>query len=529
MTPQNSANDQWKPRVNPWAIASTVALAAFMEVLDTSIANVALPHISGNLGASTDEGTWVLTSYLVSNAIVLPMGAWASSVIGRKRFFMLCIIIFTVASFSCAIAPSLPLLLLARVVQGAGGGGMQPMAQAIMADSFEEKKRGQAFALYGLVAVLAPSIGPSLGGWITDNYSWRWIFYLNIPIGVLALILVNRFVDDPPWIKGDRRNLKRLDYIGLGLLTVAMGGMQIMLDKGEESAWFASYFIRFFGTLFVAGMIGLIWWEWQARSPIINLKLLKHRNFAVCTLLMILVGGVLNATTVLQPQFSQALLHYTATLSGEALTGGGIALLVVMPLAGFAAGKFPARNIAALGFTFFAWAFYYTSTHLTLNMTFGFATWLRVLQVAPIPLCFIAITNAAYVGLPKEASNQVSGIINFVRNIGGSIFIACTGAIVTNRTLFHEARLADNMQPSNAAYADHLSALTRAYGAIASGPEAATLARGAIDRELNRQAAGQGYQDIYRLLAWLAVVMVGCAFLLSKNKPGEGAPAGEAG
>jgi DHA2 family multidrug resistance protein len=244
---------------------------------------------------------------------------------------------------------------------------------------------------------------------------------------------------------------------------------------------------------------------------------------------MILVGGVLNATTVLQPQFSQALLNYTATLAGEALTGGGIALLVVMPLAGFAAGRFPARNIAAIGFALFVGAFYYTSTHLTLNMSFGFATWLRVLQVAPIPLCFIAITNAAYVGLPKEASNQISGIINFVRNIGGSIFIAGTGAIVTNRTLFHEARLADYMQPSNPIYAHHLGVLTQAYGAVASGPGAAALARGSIYRELNRQAAGQGYQDIYRLLAWLAIGMFLCALLLNKNKPGEGAPAGAAG
>ena len=433
-----------------------------MEVLDTSIANVALPHIAGNLGASTDQGTWVLTSYLVSNAIVLPLGAWASSVIGRKRFFMLCIIIFTIASFLCGISPSLPLLLLARVIQGAGGGGMQPMAQAIMADSFDEKKRGQAFALYGLVAVLAPSIGPTLGGWITDNYSWRWIFYLNIPVGILAITLVSRFVDDPPWINADRSNLMRLDYMGLGFLTIAMGGMQIMLDKGEEDAWFGSQFIRVFGTLFVIGMSGLIWWEWRVKNPVMNLKLFKYKNFAICAFLMILVGGLLNATTVLQPQFSQALLRYTATLSGEALTGGGLALLVIMPLAGIATGKFAARNLAALGFACFAGALYYTSTHLTLNTSFGFSTWLRVLQVAPIPLCFIAITNAAYVGLPKEASNQVSGIINFARNVGGSIFISVTGAIVTNRTLFHEARLAADMRLSNPAYASHLSALTQA-------------------------------------------------------------------
>ena len=269
---------EWKPKFNPWLIAATVALAAFMEVLDTSIANVALPHISGNLGASQDQGTWVLTSYLVSNAIVLPLGGWASSVIGRRNFFQLCIIIFTVSSFLCAISPSLPILLLARVFQGIGGGGLQPMAQAIMADSFEPKKRGQAFALYGLVAVLAPSIGPTLGGWITDNYSWRWIFYINIPIGVLALVLVQRMVQDPPWIKADRKNLFRVDYIGLGFLTLAMGGLQIALDKGEENDWFASNFIRTFAIICVIGFVGFIYWEWKAKTPLMNIKLFKFRK-----------------------------------------------------------------------------------------------------------------------------------------------------------------------------------------------------------------------------------------------------------
>jgi DHA2 family multidrug resistance protein len=524
--PQASPDSQWKPKVNPWIIASTVALAAFMEVLDSSIANVALPHISGSLGASTDEGTWVLTSYLVSNAIVLPMGAWASSVIGRKNFFMLCIAIFTAASFLCGIAPSLPILLLARVIQGAGGGGLQPMAQAIMADSFEEKKRGQAFALYGLVAVLAPSIGPTIGGWVTDSYSWRWIFYLNIPVGILALVLVSRLVEDPPWIKGDRTNFWRLDYVGLGFLAIAMAGMQIMLDKGEEDNWFASILVLVCGILFVTGMIGLMWREWLARNPIMNIKLFKHRNFAICAFLMILVGGILNATTVLQPQFSQAILHYTATLAGEALTGGGLVLLFIMPLAGIAAGKFAARNLAAGGFAIFAFAFYYTSTHLNVNMSFGTATWLRMLQVAPIPLCFIAITNAAYVGLPKEASNQVSGIINFARNVGGSVFISCTGALVTNRTLFHEARLADGMRLSNPAYVNHLNSLTQSYSAVTGSTGAAALARGEIYKELNRQASGQGYVDIYRMLTWLSIGMVACALFLNKNKPGEGAPAG---
>ena len=525
---QNSG--QWKPRVNPWLIAATVALAAFMEVLDTSIANVALPHISGDLGASPDQGTWVLTSYLVSNAIVLPAGAWASSVIGRKNFFLSCIVIFTVSSFLCGIAPSLPILLIARVIQGIGGGGLQPMAQAIMADSFEPKKRGQAFALYGLVAVLAPSIGPTLGGFITDSYSWRWIFYLNIPVGILAFTLVTRFVDDPPWLTHTIANLKKLDYVGLSLLTISMGGMQIMLDKGEENDWFASNFIRFFGALFVFGIIGLIWWEWRSKAPIMNVKLFKYKNFAICCFLMMLVGGVLNSATVLQPQFMQGLLGYTATIAGEALTGGGIALLVVMPLAGIATSKFAARNLAAIGFSFFAIAFYYLSTHTDLTISFQENTFLRIILMIPIPFCFISITNAAYVGLPREASNQVSGIINFVRNVGGSIFIAITGALVTNRTLFHEARLQNSMQSGSIAYQQQLQALTGFFHGIpgGQGPGAADMARSTIYNQLNQQASAMGYQDIYRMLAWMAVIMVGAAFLLSKNRPGEGAPAGEA-
>jgi len=522
------ADANWKPRVNPWLIAATVALAAFMEVLDTSIANVALPHIAGDLGASTDQGTWVLTSYLVSNAIVLPAGAWASSVIGRKNFFLSCIALFTVSSFLCGIAPSLPILLVARVIQGAGGGGLQPMAQAIMADSFDEKRRGQAFALYGLVAVLAPSIGPTLGGWITDNYSWRWIFYINIPVGILASFLVSKMVDDPPWIKADKANLKKLDYVGFGFLTLAMAGMQIFLDKGEEDAWFASNFIRTFATMFIVGITGLIAWEWRQKAPIMNLKLFKYKNFAICSLLMLLVGGVLNAATVLQPQFMQSLLGYTATKAGEALTGGGIALLFVMPMAGIATGKFAARNLAMIGFTFFAISFYYSSTHLTTDISFGYNSFLRVIQVLPIPFCFIAITNAAYVGLPREASNQVSGIINFVRNVGGSILIALTGALTTNRTMFHEARLQNAMQPGSIAYNQQVSALTGAYTSIFGKAQASQMAHASIYQQLNQQASVMGYADVYRVLSWMSIGMIACAVLLSKNRPGEGAPAGEA-
>ncbi|HEY1730913.1 MAG TPA: DHA2 family efflux MFS transporter permease subunit, partial [Terriglobales bacterium] len=366
------------------------------------------------------------------------------------------------------------------------------------------------------------------GGWITDNYSWRWIFYINLPVGILAFFLVSRLVQDPPWIKAVRANLRRLDYIGLGLLTVAMGGMQIMLDKGEENDWFASTFIRIACFLFVAGMSGLIWWQWRAKNPIMNLRLFKYKNFAICCFLMILVGGVLNAATVLEPQFLQQLMGYTATRAGEALAGGGLALLVVMPLGGIATGRFPARNMAAFGFACFAGAFYYTSTHFTLTMTFGFAAWLRILQMFAIPFAFIAITTAAYVGLPKEASNQVSGIINFVRNVGGSIFIAVTGAIVTNRSLVHQARLQEAMQPGNPGFINQVNALTAYFGGSARGPGPGHMARAAIYQQLNQQAAAMAYQDIYRLLCWMAMGMVVCAFILSKNKPGQGTPAGEA-
>jgi MFS transporter, DHA2 family, multidrug resistance protein len=526
--PQAALLTPWKPRVNPWLIAMTVALAAFMEVLDTSIANVALPHIAGSLGASTDEGTWVLTSYLVANAIVLPLGGWLSNVVGRRNFFVTCITIFTVASFLCGAAPTLPLLLLFRILQGAGGGGLQPMAQAIMADSFEPQKRGQAFALYGLVAVLAPSIGPTLGGWITDNYSWRWIFYINIPVGILAFFLVTRLVEDPPWIKPDRSLLRKMDYLGLSFLTIAMGGLQIMLDKGEENDWFSSPFICFFGFLFVFGMAGLFYWEWNHKTPLINIKLFKYKNFAICCLLMMLVGGVLNSSTVLQPQFMQQLLGWTATTSGLALTAGGFTLVLFMPLAGIATGKVAARWLAVLGFTLFFFTYRYAAAVTNLDMTFGQSSWLRVVQMIPLPFCFISITNAAYVGMPKEQSNQVAGLINFARNIGGSVLIALTNAQVTTRAMWHQQHLQGAMTSGSISYNQHLQALTGFFGGGGGfgGPNGGGMALATIYNQLNAQAQAQGYQDVYMELSWMSLGLIALAFLLSKNKPGEGAGAG---
>jgi MFS transporter, DHA2 family, multidrug resistance protein len=395
-----------------------------------------------------------------------------------------------------------------------------------MADSFEPQQRGQAFALYGLVAVLAPSIGPTLGGWITDNFSWRWIFFMNIPVGIMAFILVTRIVDDPPWIKPDRSRLRNMDYLGLSFLALAMGSMQIMLDKGEENDWFSSGFIRFFAILFVGGLIALVVREWQHKSPLINIKLFRFKNFAICCFLMMLVGGVLNANTVLQPQFTQQLLGYNATTAGLALTAGGLALVVMMPLAGFATGRVSARTLAVGGFILFVITFRYAADVTNLQMSFAEASWLRVVQMLPLPFCFISITNAAYVGMPKEESNQVAGLINFVRNLGGSILIAVTNAQVTSRAMWHQQHLQQSMQSASIAFQQQTQALTGMLGGHFGSANAHSMALASIYNQLNQQAQMQGYQDVYMELSWMSVGLVLLAFLLSKNRPGEGAGAG---
>jgi MFS transporter, DHA2 family, multidrug resistance protein len=520
--PKLVALENWRPRASPWVVAATVALAAFMEVLDTSIANVALPHIAGSLGASQDESTWVLTAYLVSNAVVLPMGGWVASIIGRKRFFMSCIVLFTISSFLCGSAPSLPLLLLFRVIQGAGGGGLQPMAQAIMADSFEPAKRGLAFALYGIVAVLAPSIGPTLGGWITDNYSWNWIFYINIPVGILTLILTNRLVEDPPWNVPDKKNFFKLDYVGVSLLVVSMGALQIMLDKGEENDWFGSHFIVTCAVTFVASFIALIAWEWFAKAPVMDLRLFKNRNFAVCCFLMLLTGGFLNATTVLLPQFLQSSLGYTATWAGLALSGGSLVLLIVVPITGQLVTHFPARNIIAFGFCCFTVSYFITANRLNLGMSFGESSWLRILQVGAIPVVFIAVTTAAYFGMPRDKNNQVSGLINFVRNIGGSILISLTNAAVVERSQFHQNQLLKNINPANPNFQQHVQSLTGYFDGRNGPANAGGFAQGRIYTQLIQQSSVLAYIDVFYIMCGAAILMVPLSFLLRKNNPHAG-------
>jgi MFS transporter, DHA2 family, multidrug resistance protein len=520
--PKLVALENWRPRANPWIVAATVALAAFMEVLDTSIANVALPHIAGSLGASQDESTWVLTAYLVSNAVVLPMGGWVASIIGRKRFFMSCIVIFTISSFLCGSAVSLPLLLLFRVIQGAGGGGLQPMAQAIMADSFEPAKRGLAFSLYGIVAVLAPSIGPTLGGWITDNYSWNWIFYINIPVGILTLILTNRLVEDPPWNVPDKKNFFKLDYVGVSLLVISMGALQVMLDKGEENDWFGSHFIVTCAVTFAVSFIALIVWEWFAKAPLMDLKLFKDRNFAVCCFLMLLTGGFLNATTVLLPQYLQSALGYTATWAGLALSGGSLVLLLVVPITGQLVTHFPARNIIAFGFFCFTVSYFITANRLNLGLSFGESSWLRILQVAAIPMVFISVTTAAYFGMPRDKNNQVAGLINFVRNIGGSILISLTNAAVVERSQFHQNQLLKYIIPTNPNFQQQVQSLTGYFDGRNGPANAGGFAQGRIYNQLIQQSSVLAYVDVFYIMCGAAILMIPLSFLLRKNHPHAG-------
>ena len=401
------------------------------------------------------------------------------------------------------------------------------MAQAIMADSFDERKRGQAFALYGLVAVLAPSIGPSLGGWITDSYSWRWIFYINIPVGILAYILVTRLVDDPPWIKPDRKHLLNMDYMGLAFLGLAMGGLQIMLDKGEENDWFSSNFIRFFCGMFVVGIVGLICWELQQersadQSTAVQVQELCH---------LLLLDDAHWRRAECEHGIAAAVPAATAWIHGDergtgadgrrVFAGGGDAVLPAM-----LTGKFPARNIAAVGFCFFAFSFWLTTRDLSLGMSFANASWLRVVQLAPIPFCFIPITTAAYIGIPRQQSNQVAGLINFVRNIGGSIFIALTGAAVTNRDLWHQARLQESMSSLNAPYQQSLQGLNAGLGQAFGKANSPGMASGEIYQQLTQQSGMLGYQDVYKMLFWMAIGMIFFAFMLNKNRPGEGGGGG---
>jgi DHA2 family multidrug resistance protein len=517
---------QWKPKYNPWLIAVVVAMAAFMEVLDTSIANVALPYMAGNLAASNDESTWVLTSYLVSNAIILPISGWLAVTFGRKRFFMSCLVMFTVSSLLCGIAPSLGALLLFRVLQGAGGGGLQPMAQAILADSFPPQKRGLAFAVYGITAVLAPTIGPTLGGWITFNYSWRWIFFINLPVGLLALALVFRFVEDPPYLGRLKAAGVKLDYIGIALLVLGVGALQVLLDKGQEDDWFGSRFIVTLTIVSAVCLVSLVIWEWFRKDPIIDVRLFKNFNYLSTNLMFFMLGILFFSSLVLMPQFLQTLLGYTAELAGLVLSGGAVVLLFAMPVVGQLTTRFQARHIIAVGWLLLAISMYYSTRRIDLLISFSSATWLRVTQVTGLSLLFVPITLAAYIGMPVEKSNAVAGMVNFMRNMGSSVGTSLVTTLIARRSQFHQNTLVGHATAGNQNFQNAIRGLAQQLARSGvSPPDTRVRAYARIYREVQAQAATLAYIDTFWILAVGATIMFFLSFLLKKNEPGGGGEA----
>jgi DHA2 family multidrug resistance protein len=508
----------WKPKANPWLIAFVVSLAAFMEVLDTSIANVALPHIAGNLGASSDESTWVLTSYLVSNAIVLPITGWLVSLFGRRRFFLICIALFTMSSLFCGVAPTLAALLISRVIQGVGGGGLQPMAQAILADTFPPEKRGLAFSVYGITAVVAPSIGPTLGGWITDNYSWRWIFLMNLPVGLLAIFLVLSFVEDPPFLKRTTLQSSKTDYIGFGLLAVGIGFLQIVLDKGQEDDWFGSNFIVTLSIISCICLISLVVWELAVKEPILDVRLFKNVNFATASLMMFMVGAASFSTTVLMPQFLQTLLGYTAQSAGMVLSAAAILLLIELPLVGQLTSRIQARYLMGFGWAMLTIAMFFSTHRVDLEISFASATWLRIAQYLPMGFIFIPATMVAYLGIPPEKSNAVAGLINFVRNMGSSVGTSAVTTILARRAQVHQVMLASHMNLGNPLFRSSTEFLTNQLRR-AGADHAQMQAYGRIYGSLQSQASTLSYIDTFWLLGIATGVMFLLSFLLKKNHP----------
>ncbi len=512
------APEIWRPKFNPWLIAGVVAMAAFMEVLDTSIANVALPYMAGSLGASNDQSTWVLTSYLVSNAIVLPISGWLAGAIGRKRFFMICLFIFTTSSLLCGFAPSLGMLLFFRVLQGAGGGGLQPMAQAILADTFPPQQRGLAFALYGITAVTAPTIGPTLGGWITFNYSWRWIFFINLPVGLLTLSLVYRFVEDPPYLAKIKAAGVKLDYIGIGLLTLGVGALQVLLDKGQEDDWFGSHFITTLIVTSTVCLIALVIWEWYQKAPIIDVHLFKNFNFASSNLMMFMLGIMLFSSLVLIPLFLQTLLGYTAQVAGLAISGGGLALLIEMPIMGQLTTKIHARYLIAFGWLSLAAAMYYSTQRIDLQIAFGTAVWLRIEQVFGMGFLFVPITLVAYVGIPPEKNNAVSGIVNFMRNIGSSVGTSIVTTLLARRSQFHQEILIDHIRAASPQLQGAAAGLAQQLANAGLDKHTAQLTAYAdIYQAVQGQASTSAYIDTFMVLAVGSAIMIFLSFMLRKN------------
>ncbi len=514
--PDHTDYHNWKPKHNPWLVALTVTLATFMEVLDTSIANVALPHMAGSLGASQEEATWVLTSYLVSSAIVLPISGWLATRYGRKRFYMTCVVMFTICSFLCGIAQSLPMLIIARILQGAGGGGLAPSEQAILADTFPVSKRGQAFAVYGMAVVVAPAIGPTLGGWITDNFNWHWIFFINIPIGILSIILSNRMVEDPPYLQEQRKKVGKVDTMGLGLITIGVGFLEFVLDKGQEKDWFGDTKITTFFILAMCTLVAFVIWEWNHPDPIVDLKLLRNRNFGTAIFLQFVLGMVLFGSTVLIPQFLQVLMGYTAERAGMALSPAGFLMMIMMPIAGRLIGKMDARLLVSIGYTITALGLY-NLTHLDLETSFSTIVLWRMFQVSGLAFVFIPISTLNYVGVPFNKNNQISSFSNFARNLGGSVGTAMLTTFLQRTQQVHQSTLGANIGAGSQNYAQFLDATKQSLMRLGQGSDqAAQSAVGRAYQILTQQASMLSYMNAFWWLSVIIACLIPLPFIMRK-------------
>jgi MFS transporter, DHA2 family, multidrug resistance protein len=513
-----SAHDHgelWKPRHNPWLIAVAVMTATFMEVLDTSVANVALPHIAGNLSSTTDEATWVLTSYLVSNAIILPMTGWLGNFFGRKRLLVLCIFLFTLASICCGMATSLGWLIVARVFQGAGGGAMLPISQAVLLESFPPAKRGAAMAAFAMGVVVAPILGPTLGGWITDNYAWRWIFYINVPVGLFAMFMAQWLVEDPPYVKRNRH--ATVDFSGFALLAIWLGTLQVILDKGQQEDWFESDWICWLAAISAVAMVTFIVREFLVKHPIVDLRILGNRNFTIGLALMTLLGGVLYGTTAALPIFLQTLMGYSALQSGYALSPRGCGAFVTTFIIGRLVGRVRNRHLMAIGFTLLAISSFWLA-HINMEISMSSVIWPSVLNGIAISFIFVPLTTATMGHLRQEQMGNAAGLFNLMRNIGGSVGIAFVTTILARHAQVHQAYMVVHLTPYDPAF-QHRFAVTEAALTPHSGHFAAVMqSYSLIYEKLVQQAKLWAFVDNFRIFGVACIACLPLIFLFKKVK-----------
>ncbi len=519
------------PAHNPWAIALVVTMATFMELLDTSISNVSLPHIAGGLGTSYDESTWVLTSYLVANAIILPMSAWLSRAFGRKRYYMMCVALFTVSSFLCGVAPSLAMLIVFRVMQGVGGGGLAPVEQAILVDTFPNEKLGGAFALYSMAMVTAPAIGPPLGGWITDNFSWRWVFFINVPIGILSLLLSSRLVHDPLEFTEERKQARRsgqlrIDYVGITLIAVGFACLEVVLDRGERDDWLESHFIATFLAIAVIAIAIAIWWEWRHDDPVVELTLLRERNFAIANVYYFLFAFGLFGSTVLIPEMLQTLYGYTATDAGLVLGPGAAVVTLMAPLVVRILPRIGAKRMLAFSFTIAALSFFYYSGMTPETDYFHFAL-ARAFQGFGYAFMFVPVTQLAYSYLPKNKNNKGSSLTNLCRNWGASFGISFVTTMLERRTQYHQSVLVGNLTSADASVQQFVK--TSSHFLVTRGattPDAIHQAYGMVESMMTQQAAMLAFMDCFHLLAIVVLAGLPLALLIKRFDIGKAASAG---